>query len=141
MKKYLIGAFALICSLQIAGVAQSTTVLQKDTDPCAKFRMPRLKPNFDGGSYQTIKPNNKIDYKIIIINPCATAATLNLFGISPKPDAAPSLFGVPAKPELNILSLPQITGEKRNGITWTYFGAEKSLQPQSPASFLPNVPK
>lgn len=75
MKIRLIYAIAFALFLQGASFAQEVIVSQppENNSLCLNFPMPIIKPYVDENKLPIVKPQSSVDYKLIIINPCATA--------------------------------------------------------------------
>lgn len=89
MKIRLIYAVAFTFLLQGAAFAQEIVVSQptQNNFPCPNFPMPVIEPFVDENKLPIVKPDSKIDYKLIIVNPCVskTEQSLNpLFTVVPK---------------------------------------------------------
>ena len=88
MKIRLIYTIAFTFLLQGAAFAQETVVSQpmQDNSPCPNFPMPVIEVFVDENKLPIVKPDSKIDYKLIIVNPCIskTEQSLNpLFPVFP----------------------------------------------------------
>ncbi len=71
MKFCLIYTIVFVFLLQGAAFAQQTVDSQSnDNSPCPDYSMPVIKPLIDENKLPIVKPENKIDYKLIIVNPC-----------------------------------------------------------------------
>ena len=89
MKICLIYIFAFAFLLQGAAFAQESLVGQptEDNSPCPNFPMPVIKPFVDENKLPIVKPDSKIDFKLIIVNPCVTKVEQSpnpLFQVVPK---------------------------------------------------------
>ena len=89
MKICLIFAIAFTFLLQGATFAQETVVSQptQNNSPCPNFPMPVIKPFVDENKLPIVKPDSKIDFKLIIVNPCVSKTEQSpnpLFPVVPK---------------------------------------------------------
>jgi hypothetical protein len=89
MKIYLTYAIAFAFLLQGAAFAQETVVSQptEDNSPCPNFPMPVIEPFVDENKLPIVKPDSKIDFKLIIVNPCVSKTEQSpnsLFLVVPK---------------------------------------------------------
>ena len=90
MKIHLIYAIAFTILLQGAASAQEVISGQPSENnlPCPNFPMPIIKPDVDENKLPIVKPDSTIDYKLIIIDPCASATEQKsnpLFLVAPQP--------------------------------------------------------
>ena len=71
MKFCLIYTIIFVLLLQDAAFARQIDYSQSnDNSPCPSYPMPVIKPLVDEDKLPIIKPESKIDYKLIIVNPC-----------------------------------------------------------------------
>jgi hypothetical protein len=141
MKVHLIYIIVLICLFQSAIFAQYVQYNQQteNVSPCSKFRTPMIKPNFDNDRFLAIEPDNKTDFKMIIINPCASIASetlSNSFIIdAPEPEIlTETKSGIDSQ-----TFRTQTFGIRRNSVTWTYFTNQDLLSKRPVRLF--NIPK
>ena len=89
MKIHLIYAVAFTFLLQGAAFAQETIISQptEGNSPCPNFPMPVIEPFVDENKLPIVKPDSKIDFKLIIVNPCVSKIEQlpnSLFQVVPK---------------------------------------------------------
>ena len=130
MKIRLICAIAFTVLLQGSAFAQEAVSTQRNEtpSPCPNFPMPVIKPEVDENKLPIVKPDSTVDYKLIIVDPCASA-------IEQKSN---SLFPVVPQPKNNGSLQLSVTPLKRNENNFTITPKENVTQ--SPV-FTPKQPK
>lgn len=104
MKIRLIYAMAFVFLLQSAAFAQKAVDLpmaQKDS-ACSNFSMRIIEQTATKDHLPIVRPNNSVDFKLIIIAPCLPTAQFksneNDFTLTPKDNRTPNQIVSPKRP-------------------------------------------